>query len=92
MKMRFLIKSGDRLKLITSHELEQMDASQALVLALACRAELTQQLLKDSAKDSHKKYYGYSVVKELESSLSKIEQLYPSMLDGFDGNNKRLLN
>lgn len=64
--------------MLPSKELEKLSASQAVLLGIACRTEQRLQLLKD-AKSGDKYYYGRKVVDELEVSLDKLEQLYPSI-------------
>lgn len=80
MKSKFLVKLGSKLKMIPSKQMDHLSITEAMAIGLACREAQQQQLLKD-AIDGDKYYYGHKVVDELELSLDRLEQIYPSIND-----------
>jgi hypothetical protein len=74
----FLLKRGDKFYLIPDNMIETLSIDEAFRLGLVAHIEQRRQLLEDISKGEHF-IENVSVVSGLETSLSKLEKMFPSI-------------
>jgi hypothetical protein len=79
MANTYLVKLGDKLRVLPSKDFDEMNHSEVMMLALASFDEQKKQLLEDAVKGKSKVYYGRNVVDALEKSISKFEEKIPNI-------------
>lgn len=76
----FLLKKGDKFYMVPISIVNTLSPEEAFRLGVIARAEQRRQLLEDAVKGDH--YINdIKVVEGLETSLRKLEELYPFMIN-----------
>lgn len=78
MSEKYLIKVGDKLRVVTEERVNYLTLLEVMMLTMACSAELRKQLVQDCISKEEKLFYGRKVVEGLEKTLSKLNQMEAS--------------
>jgi hypothetical protein len=79
MKTNYLVKFGDKLRLLKSKEIDQLSINEIVSLVFATADEQRKQLILDARQGTTKQYYKHEVVDSLEKSLKKFEEIVPEI-------------
>lgn len=78
---KYILKIENKLRVITSKKIDNMNFNELLLLAMAAANEQQKQLLLDARSGKSKLFHGKNVVEALELSLNKITEKIPDLRD-----------
>lgn len=78
---KYILKIENKLRVITSKKIDNMNFNELLLLAMAAANEQQKQLLLDARSGKSKFFHGKNVVEALELSLNKITEKIPDLRD-----------